>query len=141
APGRARGRPRRPVARDPPRQKAGRVMNPAPTADAPTADIPTPSLVVDVEVLRRNISSLHERLAGLGVRVRPHVKTHKSLQIAREQLAAGASGLTVATVGEAGVFAAVCQDLFVAYPLWPDADQLAVLSRLSETTRIAIGTD
>lgn len=106
-----------------------------------TADVPTPSLVVDLNVLRRNIASLHERLSGIGVRVRPHVKTHKSLQIAREQLAAGASGLTVATVGEAEVFATVCQDLFVAYPLWPDATQLASLSRLSGEARIAIGTD
>nr|WP_202879809.1 alanine racemase [Ornithinimicrobium pratense] len=104
-------------------------------------DVPTPSLVVDVDVLRRNIASLHRRLSELGIRVRPHVKTHKSLQVGREQLAAGASGLTVATVGEAEVFATVCDDLFVAYPLWPDAAQLASLSRLSDAGRIAIGTD
>jgi D-serine deaminase-like pyridoxal phosphate-dependent protein len=73
--------------------------------------------------------------------MRPHVKTHKSLAIARLQLAAGASGLTVATVGEAEVFADVCSDLFIAYPLWPDAAQLAALSRLCATATIALGID
>ncbi|WP_109471559.1 alanine racemase [Ornithinimicrobium cavernae] len=108
---------------------------------SPTVSVPTPATVVDVEVLERNIRSVHEHLAGLGVRVRPHVKTHKSLEIARRQLAAGAAGLTVATVGEAEVFAEVCSDLFIAYPLWPDDSQLASLARLSEGARVAVGTD
>ena len=54
-----------------------------------------------------------------GIAVRPHAKTHKSVAVARLQLAAGARGITVGTIGEAEVFAeAGIDDLFLAYPVW-----------------------
>ena len=54
-----------------------------------------------------------------GIAVRPHAKTHKSVAVARRQLAAGARGITVGTIGEAEVFAeAGIDDLFLAYPIW-----------------------
>ena len=57
-----------------------------------------------------------------GLALRPHAKTHKAPEIARPQLAAGATGLTVATVAEAEVVRrAGATDLFLAYPLWVDA--------------------
>ena len=53
-----------------------------------------------------------------GLRLRPHVKTHKSVAMARRQLAAGAAGLCVATVSEAEAFAtAGLTDLTLAYPV------------------------
>ena len=53
-----------------------------------------------------------------GVALRPHTKTHKTPEIARMQLAAGASGLTVAKLGEAEVLAyAGCKDIFIANQL------------------------
>lgn len=107
----------------------------------PVQGVPTPALVVDTAVLDQNIATAHRFLTEAGVRVRPHVKTHKSLEIARRQLAAGASGLTVATIGEAEVFAQVSDDLFIAYPLWPDAAQFAVLNALASRIRLAIGAD
>jgi D-serine deaminase-like pyridoxal phosphate-dependent protein len=64
----------------------------------------TPYLRVDVPRLRANVARVAERAAAAGVALRPHAKTHKCLQIARLQRAAGAAGLTVATVGEAEVF-------------------------------------
>ena len=74
--------------------------------------------------------------------LRPHAKTHKSPEIARLQLGQGAVGLTVATLGEAEVFAQHgCTDLFVAYPVHLDeraADRLGALARRG---RIAIGVD
>lgn len=103
--------------------------------------VATPTLVVDLDILQRNIDTVHGKMADQGTRVRPHVKTHKCLEIARRQIAAGATGLTVATIGEAEVFAEVCSDLFVAYPLWPDEAQFTALSRLSADVRMAIGTD
>jgi len=76
------------------------------------------------------------------VALRPHAKTHKSPEIARLQLGQGAVGLTVATLGEAEVFAQHgCTDLFVAYPVHLDeraADRLGALARRG---RIAIGVD
>ena len=94
-------------------------------------DVATPCLVVDEAVLRRNVQQMADRAAGLGVTLRPHAKTHKSPAIAELQLAAGAVGLTVATLSEALVFAdAGVLDLFVAYPLWIDHTRARLLRRL-----------
>jgi D-serine deaminase-like pyridoxal phosphate-dependent protein len=73
------------------------------------------------------------------LRLRPHTKTHKSRFIAKLQLAAGASGLTVAKVGEAQVMADVTGDVLVAYPAVnpPRTSALARLAR-ERTIRVAI---
>ncbi len=102
----------------------------------------TPYLRLDVAVLDRNIATLADAAAAAGVAVRPHAKTHKCPQIAARQLGAGAVGLTVATIGEAEVFAAAgFDDLFIAYPLWVDADAAARLGALGERVRLAVGCD
>lgn len=102
----------------------------------------TPAVLVDLAVLERNIAAMAERTAALGVALRPHAKTHKSVAIAGRQLAAGAAGLTVATLGEAELFAdAGCQDLFVAYPLWVDAARAGRLAALAERVRLRVGVD
>ncbi len=69
-------------------------------ASAPT----TPYLRVDLDRLRRNVRSTAEWATTHRLALRPHVKTHKSPEIARLQLGQGAVGLTVATLGEAEVF-------------------------------------
>jgi D-serine deaminase-like pyridoxal phosphate-dependent protein len=75
------------------------------------------------------------------VRLRPHAKTHKTVEIGRLQLAAGAGGLSVAKVGEAEVFvAAGFQDLFVAYPVVGE-DKGRRLLALSDRARLAVGVD
>lgn len=61
----------------------------------------TPNLVVDLDVLERNIEALAKRAAAAGVQLRPHAKAHKSPEIARLQIAAGAIGVCCATVREA----------------------------------------
>ncbi|MDO8410200.1 MAG: DSD1 family PLP-dependent enzyme [Phenylobacterium sp.] len=65
----------------------------------------TPVLVLDVEALDRNIAAMAELAAQAGVRLRPHAKTHKSVDIARRQVAAGAVGLCCAKLGEAEALA------------------------------------
>src|SRR5262249_39403710 len=73
---------------------------------------------------------------------RPHAKTHKSPAVAARQLAAGATGLTVATVSEAEVFArAGFDDLFLAYPLYVTAAKGARLRSLLEIVTLTIGVD
>jgi D-serine deaminase-like pyridoxal phosphate-dependent protein len=93
----------------------------------------TPLLLVDHERLVANIAAMAADVGRRGVALRPHTKTHKSLEIARLQVEHGARGLTVATVGEAEVFAdGGFDDLFVAYPVravGPKADRLAALAR------------
>ena len=63
--------------------------------------MPTPAVGLDGERAEQNIRRLADYAAQHGMGVRPHTKTHKSVEIARRQLAAGAVGLTVAKVGEA----------------------------------------
>ncbi|MFJ8476511.1 alanine racemase [Kitasatospora sp. NPDC094011] len=105
-------------------------------------DLDTPDIMVDLDVLRRNIDRMATALRAKGLRLRPHAKTHKMPEIAELQLAAGAVGLTVATIGEAEVFADHgAADLFIAYPLWVGPRQAERLRRLSTRVRIAIGTD
>src|SRR5689334_10165463 len=66
--------------------------------------IDTPAMVVDEAILHQNIAEMASWAASLGVNLRPHMKTHKTPQIARLQRAAGAVGATVAKLGEAEVF-------------------------------------
>ncbi len=69
------------------------------------AEIPTPALLLDKSVLQRNISTMAQRIGSLGASLRPHVKTHKCIEIGRLQQAAGARGITVSTIVEAKDFA------------------------------------
>lgn len=90
----------------------------------------TPALLLDVARLDRNLAAMQARADRLGVRLRPHAKTHKSAAVARRQVAAGARGLTVATLAEARYFAdAGFDDLTWAFPfplsLLDDARRLA----------------
>ena len=48
-------------------------------------DLPTPALVLDLNRLERNLGRMAERARRLGVRLRPHIKTHKSIEVARRQ--------------------------------------------------------
>lgn len=102
----------------------------------------TPALVVDVDTMDRNIARMAEVARVGGFALRPHAKTHKCLQIAEKQLAAGAVGLTVATIGEAEVFAAAdVTDLFIAYPLWLDEGKQRRLAKLVSAARVQVGLD
>lgn len=104
--------------------------------------VETPHLRVDLGRLRRNVRRVAEQAATARIALRPHAKTHKSLEIARLQLATGASGLTVATVGEAEAFVrGGCTDVFLAYPVWVDDDRARRLRDLAELARVAIGVD
>ena len=81
----------------------------------PTA-IETPIGYVDLDRARANAVRVADYAGSHGLAWRPHIKTHKSLEIARIQLDAGAAGLTVATLREAEVMSELTGDLLVAYP-------------------------
>lgn len=105
-------------------------------------DLETPVVLVDLDVLERNIARMAERARTLGVRLRPHAKTHKVVEVGRRQIAAGATGLSVAKTSEAEVFAtAGFDDLFIAYPV-VGADKARRLLALAERLRrLAVGVD
>ena len=102
----------------------------------------TPYLAVDVPRLRANVRRMADRAAISGVALRPHVKTHKSPDIARIQVGAGATGITVATVGEAEVFARHgFTDIFVAYPVWVDGERATRLRDLMPQATVTVGVE
>jgi D-serine deaminase-like pyridoxal phosphate-dependent protein len=106
------------------------------------AGLDTPALVVFIDRVAANIDRLQRTLDLRGVRLRPHAKTHKSVRIARLQLDAGASGLTVGTIGEAEVFAlAGILDLFIAYPVWAEGPKVSRLRTLHAAADLRVGVD
>jgi 3-hydroxy-D-aspartate aldolase len=66
----------------------------------------TPSLIVDLDLLDENIAKMARLCVEQGIELRPHAKTHKSIEIARRQLKAGAIGICCAKLGEAEILAA-----------------------------------
>ncbi|WJR34975.1 alanine racemase [Mycobacteroides immunogenum] len=102
----------------------------------------TPFLAVDLAVMDRNIERLAGRLRGTGIQLRPHAKSHKCVEIAQRQIDSGAIGLTVATIGEAEVFAeAGFNDLFIAYPLWVTAPKARRLRQVATRTALRLAVD
>ncbi len=110
----------------------------------PTQQLPpdTPYLAVDLDILERNLQRAADDARERGLALRPHAKTHKAPELGRLQLEHGAVGLTLATVGEAEVFAeAGFDDLFLAYPVWPSEARAARLRTLAERVALRIGVD
>ncbi len=70
-----------------------------------TKDIlPTPAMVVDIDLFQANVIHMADTAKANGINVRPHVKVHKSVDVAKHQIAHGAIGLTCATIAEAELF-------------------------------------
>lgn len=104
-------------------------------------DLDTPALVVDLDIVERNIARMAAIARDGGKAHRPHTKTHKTPEIARMQVAAGARGLTVAKVGEAEVMAdAGFGDLFIAHQV-VGAAKLERLMALLRRARVIVGVD
>src|SRR5438094_4504678 len=81
----------------------------------PKSALDTPALLVDLDLMEANMSRIAAACRAHGVGWRPHSKAHKTPEIARMQLAAGAIGITCAKVGEAEVMAAAgIRDILIA---------------------------
>ena len=102
----------------------------------------TPALVLDVDAAQRNIDRMASELKQMGAAtIRPHYKTHKSPDLARRQLQAGAGGLSMATVWEAAILAAAgMDDLFVVNTVAHPA-KLRVLAELAREHRMLVAVD
>src|SRR6516225_3328666 len=105
-------------------------------------ELVTPALVLDIDAAQRNIDHMASELKQLGkATIRPHYKTHKSPDLARRQLQAGAVGLSMATVWEAAVLAAAgMDDLFVVNTVSHPA-KLRMLAELARDHRILVAVD
>lgn len=112
-----------------------------PAIGARVSELDTPALLIDLDIMERNLLKLSEYGHEHGLRVRPHTKTHKIPALARKQLELGAAGLTVAKVGEAEVMlAAQPPDLLVAYPII-GASKLERLMQVGRKTSLTMSLD
>ncbi|HVG35200.1 MAG TPA: alanine racemase [Pyrinomonadaceae bacterium] len=104
-------------------------------------ELKTPSLLLDVARVKRNASMMGNRMRELGANLRPHIKTHKCIEVARLQTAGHNGALTVSTLAEARAFAAQgFRDLTYAVPIEPGKFHEAIqLARDCE--RLALITD
>lgn len=105
------------------------------------ADLSTPALTVDLDVFEANVAAMAEMLSGSGKTLRPHVKTHRTPELARRQLGGAAVGVTCATVGEAeAMVAAGIDDVLVANEV-VEPRKIARLVALARRARVAVAID
>ena len=143
---RARSRARRALCRRPGRLGGGdgarqRCKRRCPPQPAPMTALSTPALVVDLDVFEANVAAMAAMFAGTGKTLRPHVKTHRTPELARRQLGGPAVGITCATVGEAEAMVdAGIDDVLVANEV-VDPRKIARLVALARRARMGVAVD
>lgn len=104
-------------------------------------ELMTPCPVVDEDVMRLNIARLQAHCTAQGLAFRPHIKTHKLLEVGKLQLQAGAAGINCQKLSEAEVFAAAgFDDILITYNLLGE-ERLRRLRRLARDARITVVAD
>ena len=104
-------------------------------------ELDTPVLVVDADAFERNVARMARLCADAGVACRPHAKAHKSPQVARIQMEAGAVGMCCAKLGEAEVMAAAgIEDLHITTPV-VGASKIMRLTGAARQSRISVVAD
>ncbi len=103
-------------------------------------DVETPAGVIRLDRVQRNLRRTAAYAAEYGLAWRPHVKTHKSLELGRMQLEAGAIGFTVATLREGEVMSSLTDDLLLAYPPF-GRSKLARVAALASKVRLGVALD
>ncbi len=104
-------------------------------------NIETPCVLIDEDVVDRNIAEAQARFDRLGIALRPHIKTHKLVRFARKQLAKGAVGITCQKTSEAAAFVeAGCNDVLITFNILGQ-DKLARLRCISERARLTVVSD
>lgn len=100
----------------------------------------TPAAIVDVATMAANLDRMAAYTTAHHLQLWPHTKTHKTPELAREQLTRGARGVTVATLHEAETMAAVADDILIAYPPVGEP-KLKRLRALADEKRITVALD
>jgi len=104
-------------------------------------DLDTPAVLIDVDIMERNLRGLATYCSEHLLNLRPHTKTHKIPELARRQTALGAVGITVANVGEAEVMAdAGLNDILIVYPIVGES-KLCRLMALASRVRLTVAAD
>ncbi len=104
-------------------------------------ELDTPALVIDWDIMQRNINAMQKVANDAGIKLRPHTKTHKTPLISHLQIKAGAQGITVAKLGEAEVMhAGGVDDILIAFPL-QGAPKLERLLHLAARANVRVSLD
>jgi len=105
------------------------------------SELDTPAVIVDLDIMDRNLSRMGDYCREHQLLLRPHTKTHKIPELAKRQVASGATGITVAKISEAEVMLdAGIDDILIAYPI-VGPTKTARLARLAEQARITVSLD
>jgi D-serine deaminase-like pyridoxal phosphate-dependent protein len=107
----------------------------------PRADLVTPALVLDLPAAKRNIARMSDRIGELPAEIRPHIKVHKSPDLARLQVAAGAIGLSTATVWEAIVLVSSGLDHILLVNTVAGPAKLRAVAELAREAELMIAVD
>ncbi len=123
------------------------VINPIVASVEPTMigrarqDLITPALVLDLEVAQHNIATMARRMRAMPAKLRPHIKVHKSPQLALMQVEAGAIGVTTATVWEAIAMArGGIEDILVGNQV-VGPEKIEALADAAHLARITVAVD
>lgn len=104
-------------------------------------DLDTPTVIIDVDVMERNLGRMAAYCAEHQLALRPHVKTHKIPELAVRQVAHGALGITVAKLGEAEAMAeAGLNDILIVYPIVGES-KLNRLAALASRAHVSVAAD
>ena len=105
------------------------------------SELETPAVVVDLDVMERNLSRVADYCRAHQLLLRPHTKTHKIPELAKRQIASGATGITVAKLGEAQVMLdAGIDDIMIAYPI-VGAEKTTRLAQIAERAKVCVSLD
>ena len=104
-------------------------------------ELDTPCLIIDLEVLEKNIKRMGDYCKEHNLNLRPHIKTHKIPAIAKMQVESGAVGITSAKVSEAEIMAdAGIKDIMIAYPVY-GKQKLERLMKIAEKAEVSVAVD
>ena len=105
------------------------------------SELETPAVIVDLDVMDANLSRMADYCRKHDLLLRPHTKTHKIPELAKRQIASGATGITVAKIGEAEVMIeAGITDILIAYPI-VGAEKTKRLATIAERAKITVSLD
>lgn len=105
------------------------------------SELETPAVVIDLDVMEQNLSRMANYCLTRNIKLRPHTKSHKIPELAKLQLADGATGITVAKLGEAEIMRqAGITDILIAYPI-VGGIKARRLAELAERAVITVSLD
>ena len=120
-------------------ERVRRIYGPA--IGRPRSELVTPALVLDLSAAKRNIAKMAERMTDLPADLRPHIKVHKSPDLARLQVEAGAIGLSCATVWEAIVLVRSGLDHVLVVNTIASPPKMRALAELARDADVMVAVD